>query len=56
MERWCSEVTAKSGEGWQYLKVTQPAFDGFIRTGAILFDDLLKQDKREKTLFADGTE
>lgn len=53
MERWCSEVTALSGNDWQYLKVSQPVFDGFMRTGASLFEDLLRQDDRQKALFAD---
>ncbi len=48
MERWCEEVSEVTGKDWRFLKVAQPLFDEFSRTGARTFSELLTWDKRQR--------
>jgi type III restriction enzyme len=50
MTRWCKEVSDVSENDWRFLKVSQPLFDDFSRSGARTFSDLVLWGGRQSNL------
>jgi type III restriction enzyme len=50
MTRWCKEVSDVSEKDWRFLKVSQPLFDDFSRSGARTFSDLVLWGGRQSNL------